>query len=118
MQPSLPSQPRVERPAAAPDPRDALLESIRKGAKLKHVEPQAPAVTVVDSRSDLLSEIRSGVELRSVADRPQENRSSTEQGTDALADALRRALEVRGRAIRPDSSSESDDADDDNEWSD
>lgn len=85
---------------------------------LKKVEPQAPVVSQGDTRNDLLSEIRGGVELRSVADRPQENRTSTEQGTDALADALRRALEVRGKAIRPDSSSESDDADDDNEWSD
>lgn len=94
------------------------MESIRKGAVLKKVEPAAPAANSGDSRSDLLSEIRSGVELRSVADRPQENRSSTEQGTDALADALRRALELRKTAIRPDSSSESEDADDDNEWSD
>lgn len=95
------------------------MESIRNGPKLRKVTtPVEQTNSGGDSRNDLMSEIRSGVELRPVADRPQENRSSTEQGTDALADALRRALELRKTAIRPDSSSESEDPYDDNEWSD
>jgi hypothetical protein len=104
-----------------PDVRNALMDSIRKGAQLKKVEVSSTASNSSgDSRGDLMSEIRSGFELRRVSDRPnQPNRSSDGAGTDALADALRRALELRKQAFGGDSSSESEhENSDDGEWSD
>lgn len=70
-----------------------------------------------DTRSDLLSEIRQGIELRPAGDRPQRESMTKSGGTDALADALRRALAERGRALR--SSDEGDsDSSDNAEWDD
>lgn len=107
-----PSGPRLP---VVPDTRNALMDSIRKGAQLKKVE--APAFT--ENKSDLLSEIRSGFELRPVGDRPVANRSSGDgAGTDALADALRKALELRKMKVTESSSSESEQVSDDGEWSD
>lgn len=106
---------------ALPDNRSALMDSIKKGPQLKKVEVSAnPAPNSGgDSRRDLLSEIRGRIELRPVSDRPAANRSSGDgNGTDALADALRRALELRKMAVGGSSSSESDDDNDDNDWSD
>lgn len=103
------------------DNRNALMDSIRKGAQLKKVEVPAATNSGGDSRNDLLSEIRGGIELRPVSDRPAANRSSGDgAGTDALADALRRALEQRKVAIQGGSSSSSseDQNSDDGEWSD
>ncbi|CAG9782699.1 unnamed protein product [Diatraea saccharalis] len=58
-------------PASAPapmDPRAALMDSIRNGNKaLRHVEVGQKPSSTDDSRSNLLSEIRQGVELRSVS---------------------------------------------------
>lgn len=104
-----------------PDVRNALMDSIRKGAQLKKVEVSSSGSNSSgDNRGDLLSEIRGGIELRPVSDRPQANRSSGDgAGTDALADALRRALELRKTAINGgSSSSESEQNSDDGEWSD
>lgn len=121
---TLPVSTPVKEPVASvpavPDVRSALMESIRKGTQLKKVETSAASG---DSRSELLSEIRGGIELRPVSDRPttQPNRSSdgTGGGTDALADALRRALEQRKMAVKGASSSESENENsDDGEWSD
>lgn len=114
-----PSGPRLP---AVPDNRNALMDSIRKGAQLKKVEVSSNASNNSgDSRGDLLSEIRGGIELRPVSDRPTANRSSGDgTGTDALADALKRALELRKAAINGgSSSSESENQySDDGEWSD
>ena len=94
------------------------MESIKKGAQLKKVE-SSNSSNAGDSRGDLLSEIRGGIELRRVSDRPVQNRSSDGAGTDALADALRRALELRKMAVNGVSSSESENENtDDGEWSD
>lgn len=109
-----PSGPRLP---ALPDNRSALMESIKKGAQLKKVETSSNSGS--EPRGDLLSEIRGGIELRPVSDRPVANRSSGDgNGTDALADALRRALELRKTAVGGSSSSESEDDNDDGEWSD
>ena len=74
-----------------------------------------------DSRTDLLSEIRQGVKLQPAADRElgaQRDSTGSTGGTDALADALRRALQERGRALRS-SDEDSDDCSDNNEeWDD
>lgn len=70
-----------------------------------------------DTRSDLLSEIRQGVELRPAADRGQRDSSTKSSGTDALADALRRALQERGKALHS-SDEEDSDSTDNGEWDD
>lgn len=71
-----------------------------------------------DNRTDLLSEIRQGVELRSAADRPPVvQRESSGAATDALAAALKRALQERGRALRS-SDEDDDDSENDGEWDD
>lgn len=114
-----PSGPRLP---VIPDVRSALMDSIKKGAQLKKVDTSSVSSTGGgDTRVDLLSEIRGGIELRPVGERPVANRSSGDgAGTDALADALRRALELRKTAINGgSSSSESDNQNsDDGEWSD
>lgn len=117
--PEKPSGPRLP---VVSDNRSALMDSIRKGAQLKKVEASSNATNSSgDSRGDLLSEIRGGIELRRVSDRPVANRSSGEgTGTDALADALKRALELRKAAINGESSSSEEDNQDsdEGEWSD
>lgn len=71
-----------------------------------------------DTRTDLLSEIRQGVELRSAAKRELgEQRDSEGAATDALAAALKRALAERGRALRS-SDEDDDDSSENNEWDD
>lgn len=70
-----------------------------------------------DTRNDLLCEIRQGVELRPASERELGQRDSNSgSGTDALADALRRALQERGRVLR--SSDEESDSTDNGEWDD
>lgn len=73
-----------------------------------------------DSRSDLMEEIRQRKELRPVSEREvqQVNRSSSGEGTDALADALRRALQERGRVIRSSDEDSCTSSDNDGEWDD
>lgn len=70
-----------------------------------------------DTRNDLLSEIRQGVELRPAGDRAQRDSATKSTGTDALADALRRALAERGRVLRS-SDEEDSDSTDNAEWDD
>lgn len=103
-----------------PDMNTALMDSIRKGAQLKKVEASSTSSNSGDSHTDLLSQIRGGIELRPVTERPVANRSSGDgAGADALADALRRALELRKTAINGGSSSSSSSEESDNDdWSD
>ncbi|XP_055523939.1 actin nucleation-promoting factor WASL [Wyeomyia smithii] len=114
-------------PIVADDSRSALLESIRKGATLKKVDQSALSTgSGGDPRSGLLSQIRDGIELRPVADREQNaavDRSSGsggsgDCGTDALADALRRALAERGRVIRSSDEDDSDSNSANDDWDD
>lgn len=104
--------------SVANDPRSALLESIRSGKALKHVEveskrpPSAP-----DSRGELLDQIRQGVELKSVQPTPRPSVNTAPQ--DSLAGALARALAERSRAIHSDTSGSSDDdEEEDDDWED
>lgn len=46
------------------------------------------------------------------------NRSSSAEGTDALADALRRALQERGRVIRSSDEDSCTSSENDGEWDD
>ncbi|XP_017092829.2 actin nucleation-promoting factor WASL isoform X1 [Drosophila bipectinata] len=104
--------------ATGPDPRNALMDAIRKGTTLKKVDTAALSTGSGDSRSDLMSEIRQGFELRPAHERElgsQRNSEST-GGTDALADALRRALAARGNAMHSDDDDSSGSSDNDGEW--
>lgn len=101
-----------------PDMRSALMDSIRKGTTLKKVDPAALSTGSGDARSELLSEIREGVQLKPAAERELcGQRDSCNRGTDALADALRRALEERKRAIHS-SDDEEESTSDNEEWDD
>lgn len=66
-----------------------------------------------------MSEIRMGIELRPATQRElSTNRASDEiSGTDALADALRRALQDRVRVLQS-SDDESESSGNDDEWED
>ncbi|XP_058825214.1 actin nucleation-promoting factor WASL [Topomyia yanbarensis] len=119
-----PAAPALPIPAGD-DSRSALMDSIRKGTTLKKVDQSALSTgSGGDPRSDLLSQIRDGFELRPVADREPGNAQadrtsgSGDCGTDALADALRRALAERGRAIRSSDEDESDSNSANDDWDD
>ncbi|XP_026323985.1 neural Wiskott-Aldrich syndrome protein-like [Hyposmocoma kahamanoa] len=108
----------VETPSAG-DARSALMESIRTGNKtLKKVET-APRPVIDDSRSNLLSEIRQGVELKSVT-RSLSNANAAPRpsgGGCGLAEALKKALDDRNIAMHSDSDSNtSDTTSDGDEW--
>ncbi|XP_050308358.1 actin nucleation-promoting factor WASL-like [Anthonomus grandis grandis] len=105
-------------PMMESDGNAALLESIRSGTKLKHVEESRPA-PVEDARGDLLSEIRKGISLKKVDEREIRplDPSPTNTGGIDLAMALRMALEKRALHTCP---SEDDDdgstTSNDDEW--
>lgn len=102
--------------------RGALMDSIRKGTQLKKVDPATLSTGSGsgsgsgsgDARSDLLSEIRQGIELKPAAGR--ELGDECYRATDALADALRKALEKRSHALQ--SSDDEDESTDNEEWED
>lgn len=103
----------------APDGHNALMESIRKGTQLRKVDPAALSTgsSSGDARNDLLDEIRRGKELKPAAERELGGqRDSYNRGTDALADALRRALQERSKAFQ--SSDEDESTSDNEEWDD
>lgn len=116
--------PNKSQPSSVPvvnDTRNALMESIRKGTTLKKVDPAnlSTGSGSDDGRNNLLKEIRQGVELRPAGERELSQRDSNNSagyGTDALADALKRALQERSRALRL--SDEEDDSSDNDEWDD
>ncbi|XP_011295408.1 actin nucleation-promoting factor WASL-like isoform X2 [Musca domestica] len=102
------------------DTRSELMDSIRKGVQLKKVDTSALSTGSGDSHGDLMSEIRMGFELKPASSREiPSNRASDEHvsGTDALADALRRALLDRGRVMQS-SDDESESSGNDDEWDD
>lgn len=104
------------------DDRSALMESIRNGTKLRKVDQISVGSSGSgDARSDLLNEIRHGTTLRPAEERVLSSRLSNDDAapTDALALALRRALEQRKGAIQSDSDDNSSESfDNDNEWDD
>ncbi|XP_066995437.1 actin nucleation-promoting factor WASL isoform X2 [Anabrus simplex] len=99
-----------------PDTRSALMDAIRSGTSLKHVEVENKRTSGGDTRGELLDQIRQGVELKSVQQKAKPAPSSTPQ--NGLAGALARALAERSRVIHSDSSASSDDDEEDDEWED
>ncbi|KAK6639970.1 hypothetical protein RUM43_008247 [Polyplax serrata] len=116
---SEPPAPPPPRPGPNPplDARSALMEAIKSGATLKHVDVEKKPVTHMDSRGELLDQIRQGVELKSVQQMEKPNGPSVP--LDGIAGALARALAERSKAFHHDSDSDSDsdaDGDSDSEW--
>lgn len=95
------------------------MDSIRKGTQLRKVD-RASLSTGSGSghaRNDLLSEIRQGIELKPATERYfGGGQECGYRATDALADALRRALEKRSHALQ--SSDDEDESSDNDEWED
>lgn len=102
------------------DTRDALLNQIRGGIKLRPVDPAALSTGSGngsgDARSALLDEIRGGKELRPVERNAQRNSDEPKRvdPVSDLAGALLRALEDRKRALNL--SDEESDSTDNDEW--
>ncbi|KAK8788254.1 hypothetical protein V5799_021972 [Amblyomma americanum] len=102
------------------DARGALLEQIRKGKALNHVDPETESTHSThsnpDGRDALLDQIREGVTLKSVPDSARTSQSETK--LEGLAGALARALQERARACMPDDTDSSDSSESDEEWDD
>lgn len=98
------------------------MDAIKSGKKLKHVEVDADnkSVKSMDSRGELLDQIRQGIELKPVQVESRSSQGSSGGGApeDGLAGALARALAERSRAIHSESSDSDDDEEDDDEWED
>ncbi|CAD6239969.1 GSCOCG00002445001-RA-CDS [Cotesia congregata] len=101
------------------DLRPKLMDAIRSGTTLKKVEQTEKKTTpVMDSRSDLLNQIRQGVELKPVVNEPKPASIGVAQG--GLASALSAALAERSRLLgyTGDSQDSSSGTSDDDEWDD
>lgn len=84
---------------------------------MQKVEPtEKKATPKTDTRSNLLNQIRQGVELKPVASEPKPTSPQPAQG--GLAGALSRALAERSRLLgyTGDSQDSSSDTSDDDEW--
>lgn len=122
------------------------MDAIKSGATLKHVDVEKKPVAHMDSRGELLDQIRQGVELKSVSRaRKREPEIRTKQfismnglsnflwfqvqqtekpngpsaPLDGIAGALARALAERSKAFHHDSDSDTDseaEGDSDSEW--
>ena len=105
---------------ASPDPRAALMQAIKSGPKLNHVDAENLSAAKSNNepkvgRDALLSQIRKGVELRPVEINAEKPTPAPVMG--GIAGALVRALEERSRALQPtDDSSSSSCSDIDDEW--
>lgn len=117
------------------DPRSALLEQIRRGTKLNHVDKDSPPPKPPTSHSTgskpnlsksfgsgngrgaLLDEIRQGVQLKKVTSSAEEPKAP-KNPTTGIAAALKQALAARQKALRgsDDSDSSGDSAAEDDEW--
>ena len=76
------------------------------------MKPKPPT----DTRNDLLSQIRQGVELKPVSN--EQKRSTAPVPQDGLIGALSRALAERSRAIHSDSEDSFSDSSEEDEWDD
>ena len=112
----------VLKPPAAPvslppvdNSHSNLMEEIRKGGTLKHVSPQKVNKAAVDTRGELMGQIRQGVALKKVD--IEECEAAVEPPATGIAGLLQRALQERGVAMGM-SSSEGEDSGEDDEWDD
>ena len=92
-----------------------LMEAIRKGGTLKHVSPEKVNKAVLDTRCELMGQIRQGVALKKVD--IEETEAPVEQPAPGIAGLLQRALQERGVAMGL-SDSEGEDSGEDDEWDD
>jgi Wiskott-Aldrich syndrome protein len=107
----------------ANDTRSALMDQIRKGRALNHVEPDSESVksntSNDDPRNALMNQIRQGVGLRSVEiNAGKADRKSGPAEAGGLAGALARALQERARAIGQTDESDNNSESDEDEWED
>ncbi|KAK9500929.1 hypothetical protein O3M35_002091 [Rhynocoris fuscipes] len=122
--PSCPPPPPISQPPE--DNRSALLAEIRsQTTTLRPVSvtsAESKRASTASSRSELLDQIKHGVELKHVnTANSQQHSQPTTPPPNTLAGALARALAERSRDIHGDSSGSSDDDDDeedDEEWED
>ncbi|KAL3221341.1 hypothetical protein MRX96_005077 [Rhipicephalus microplus] len=123
--PAVPSREHTSGPpragVAGQDVRGALLEQIRKGKALNHVDPETESTHSThsnpDAREALLDQIRGGIRLKAVPDSARTSPSETK--LEGLAGALARALQERAKACMPDDSDSSDDSDsEEDDWDD
>ncbi|CAI4227761.1 unnamed protein product [Auanema sp. JU1783] len=100
--------------------RSNLLAEIQAGKKLKSVGDPAEKVGAPNARGDMMAQIRQGTQLKHVDKDEEEKRKSAAPLSDmgGLAGALAKALEERRVNLGIDDSSEEEDSDDKNEWSD
>ena len=110
------------KPAAAPvslppvdNSHSNLMEEIRKGGTLRHVSPEKVSRAALDTRGELMGQIRQGVALKKVD--IEESEGPLEQPATGIAGLLQRALQERGVAMGL-SSNEGEDSGEDDEWDD
>lgn len=126
----VPPHPAPSIPASGGPIKNALLEQIRQGAKLKPVDTESDSLksnnssgggSTGDGRDALLNQIKAGVSLKKVETNSERPLSDAGAG-GGLAAALAKALQDRTRVMQQtdESSSGSDDSDapDDEEWDD
>jgi len=102
------------------DDRSNLLDQIKRGRELKHVEPGTGGGGSGGGVGDLLSEIRKGKQLRPVSDEPSSGSALPPQPElTGIAAALASALNQRKQVMQSDSDEDDDNRDDDDsddEW--
>lgn len=104
---------------AGPDGHTDLMAEIRRGGgSLRHVSPEKKNKAVLDTRSDLMGQIRQGVALKKVeGGGGVEGEPAASQSAPGIAGLLQRALQERGAAMGI-SSSEGEDSGEEDEWDD
>ncbi len=93
------------------------MDAIKGGPKLKSVDPQEKPKVVHDTRSDLLSQIRGGKELKPVeVSKHPPLPVPADESLEGMAGALARALENRFNVIHSDSEESGNEVDEDDDW--
>ncbi|XP_054168787.1 actin nucleation-promoting factor WASL-like [Oppia nitens] len=123
--PPPPPPPMSNLPAVS-DNRSALMDQIRKGRQLQHVEPDSDSnksntSSNDDPRNALLNQIKQGVGLRPAENRTLKPVPKKADEVGGLKEALMRAMNERSKAINrtddeSDGGGDSDGGSDDDEW--
>ena len=97
--------------------RSNLMEEIRKGGgTLRHVSPEKTARPQIDTRGELLGQIRQGVVLKKVEVNQAPEVSTPPTAQSGIAGMLQRALQERGMVMGLSSSEDEQEDDDEDEW--